>query len=334
MIINARNVNDAYRQGIEFFLPQVDLGLPTMASRAGEVLEATGPVVTSYAFPCERVLWDAQRDCNPFFHLAESLWMLAGKNDVDTLVRFNKKMGDFSDDGIVFHGAYGARWRHWWSIDQLQTCIAMLRKDPMTRRCVMTMWSPEDDLDAPDGCKDVPCNLIVKFEARRGLLDMQVFCRSNDMIWGAYGANAVHYAFLQEYVALMVGIPVGTYWQISANFHVYLAIWKEKVRMDGTVDSDFYNGKGPGPKPMPLLTNLETDIGDADLRYRFEACLAGQRTGIDFLDLVCLPLLNNVWDAWKEGDRGKSILLAQHIPFQDNDWVMACLMWMERRALK
>jgi hypothetical protein len=50
---------------------------------------------------------------------------------------------------------------------------------------------------------------------------MTVFCRSNDLIWGAYGANAVHMSILQEYVACGLARPVGHYWQVSNNYHVY-----------------------------------------------------------------------------------------------------------------
>jgi hypothetical protein len=50
---------------------------------------------------------------------------------------------------------------------------------------------------------------------------MTVFNRSNDLIFGCCGANAVHFAILQEYVASMLGIKIGVYYQISTNLHMY-----------------------------------------------------------------------------------------------------------------
>jgi hypothetical protein len=48
-----------------------------------------------------------------------------------------------------------------------------------------------------------------------------VFNRSNDAIWGAYGANAVQFAFLQEYVASALDIRMGSYTQVSDSLHIY-----------------------------------------------------------------------------------------------------------------
>ena len=80
-VINARNVNSAYPQALHYIAIAGD----RVASRNGPVLRAPEPVSTVYAKPWERVLFDPQRDANPFFHLFESLWMLDGRNDVATL---------------------------------------------------------------------------------------------------------------------------------------------------------------------------------------------------------------------------------------------------------
>jgi hypothetical protein len=50
---------------------------------------------------------------------------------------------------------------------------------------------------------------------------MTVFNRSNDIVWGAYGANAVHFSFLLEFMSRLTNYPVGTYTQISVNWHAY-----------------------------------------------------------------------------------------------------------------
>lgn len=329
--IHARNVNDAFQQGVSLFLQGGSWRLP---SRAGDVLEHDTPVTTCLSHPTERVLWDAVRDCNPFFHLFESLWMLAGRNDSEYLMRFNRKMGNFAEGG-VYHGAYGYRWRNWFGFDQIVECIKMLKADPMTRRCVLTMWSPLGDLINADGgaggasSLDLPCNMLIKFEARKGRLDMIVYNRSNDMIWGAYGANAVHMSFLQEFVSCCTGIPMGCYWQVSGNFHVYENVWKDKVRPDGTVDADLYACKlaKPGPllptgyDPASALLEIETFVEEG----------SGSVYALPFLENAAT--LYRIWEHWKL-NRAKALLMIQHLPNQDNDWVKACRMWMERRASK
>lgn len=215
-VIHARNVQQALPEG----LYQLAAEGVSRDSRNGPVRKFDQPVTTVYAKPEERVLYWPQRDANPFFHLIESLWMLGGRNDVEYVARFVARMRSFSDDGVTFHGAYGYRWRHHFGFDQLPGIIATLKKDPTDRRQVLSMWDARADLGRNG--KDLPCNLQALFTVNNaGELDMLVTNRSNDIIWGAYGANAVHFSYLQEYVARSVGVPVGRYWQMSVNFHAY-----------------------------------------------------------------------------------------------------------------
>ena len=106
-VIRARNVNDAWDQA-KVLLNASHIVRP---SRVGEVWEYPVPVTTVYDRPQERILFNEERNVNPYFHFMEGLWMLSGSNEIAWLVQFNKRMVDFSDDGIIQHGAYGHRWR-------------------------------------------------------------------------------------------------------------------------------------------------------------------------------------------------------------------------------
>ena len=219
-VINAENVNDAMAKGIDLILDQ---GVQ-VESRNGMTLEVPEPVATVYKNPYQRVLISYARDANPFFHLMESLWILAGRQDVKFLNEFNKRMVDFSDDGKVFNAPYGYRLRERFDdsgkcdFDQVAEVIAMLNRDPNSRRAVCQIWDTED---LNKDTKDKACNMSVVFRIRDSRLDMTVYNRSNDMIWGAYGANAVQFSMLQEYVAAHLDIEMGTYTQVSNSFHVY-----------------------------------------------------------------------------------------------------------------
>lgn len=195
------------------------------ASRNGPVLVSPTPVTTVYQKPCERVVFWEQRDANPFFHLYESLWMLAGFNEISSLVRYAKNIANYSDDGFTMHGAYGHRWRKHFTIDQLKIIAEQLQKNKDDRRAILQMWDCPADLGRTG--KDVPCNTIASFQVNtEGALDLTVFCRSNDIIWGAYGANAVHFSVLLEYMAAWISVPVGRFYQVSVNWHAYLATLK------------------------------------------------------------------------------------------------------------
>lgn len=224
--INARNVNDAYRQGMTLLNTRT-MRTDPLPSRNGPVMQLRHPVTTVYARPTERVLFDERRDANPFFHLFEALWMLTGADDLETLTRFISSFAQFSDDGEHLHGAYGFRWRHagedssvgYDGIDQLAGAIGMLTENPYSRRVVIQMWDVNKDFGVDS--KDIPCNDMIDLQIINGHLHMIVFCRSNDIVFGAYGANAVHMSVLHEYLASMIGVPVGPYSQISCNFHAY-----------------------------------------------------------------------------------------------------------------
>jgi thymidylate synthase len=264
IIINARNANTALLAATKMLN---DHGY-NRPSRNGEVVIAPDRVTTHYQQPLERIIVWPERDYNPAFVLYEALWMLAGRDDVESLVRYVKNFSNYSDDGVTLHGAYGFRWRNFFQRDQLGIIADRLRKDPNDRRCVLQMWDTKADLDVPS--KDVPCNVIATFQRdQNGRLDMSVFCRSNDMLFGTYYANAFHFGMLLEYMALAVGCPVGTYEQISVNFHAYLETFGplraefedryHEVLMDPMADA-YSNGD-----VQPIFMDQDSiDIGDID----------------------------------------------------------------------
>lgn len=178
------------------------------------------------------------RKFNPFFAMAEVVWILAGRNDVDFISYYNSKIKDFSDDGVTFHGAYGHRFRAYPMlvslegelyadcVDQIALVIARLRKDPQTRQAVLGLWNPS--LDLKDGSKDYPCNNLCYFSQRDGALDMSVVRRSNDMVWGL-PYNQVQFYFLHAMIAGALGAEMGHYNEFVQNMHVYLDNYKDTL---------------------------------------------------------------------------------------------------------
>lgn len=231
-----RNVDEAYGKLMNSW---EDIFTLNEDSRNGPVHVCPDLLAITYQRPWERVVTDPIRDCNPFFHFIESIWMLAGRNTVSPLDYFNKNIANYSDDGITFNGAYGYRWRHAIKsnaedvpnkgyrqsfvdrMDQIQEIIGHLRSSINSRRAVLQMWNVEDDLLKVDTSKDVCCNLSAVFQIHHDTLHMTVYNRSNDVIWGMLGANAVHFSYLQEHVASALGVQMGPYTQVSCNAHIY-----------------------------------------------------------------------------------------------------------------
>src|SRR6478752_7529312 len=80
-------------------------------SRNGPVVRFPKPVCLEYPDPRRRILDHPVRAGNHFFHLFETMWMLAGSDLVLPLDIYNSGMKQYSDDGIRFAAAYGHRWR-------------------------------------------------------------------------------------------------------------------------------------------------------------------------------------------------------------------------------
>ena len=318
-------------------------------SRNGPVLVAPGPVIVSYRYPWERVLFSKDRDANPFFHFMEALWMLDGRRDVAWIQQFNSRMGGFSDDKTSLWGAYGYRWRSFFVHDQIQAVITHLRAWPDSRRAVLTMWSPNGDLwtmrsdwreelDGQGGprSRDVPCNTHAYLAIHDGHLDLTVCNRSNDAIWGAFGANAVHMSFLHEYVARHLSLTIGTYHQFSNNMHLYPECYGKDIAERMAVEVDDRYSTGIAAAHPLILANQETmEDWDRDLRQFIDMAdptrdpTVDRRFGFytDFFAYTAAPMLRS----WQERKRDETDGLEQATHIQAPDWRLACAEWIIRR---
>lgn len=190
-------------------------------SRNGPVRTFQEPLTICNTRPRERVLLNPHRNANPFFQLMECVWMFAGDRS-DWIVKFNKRMASYMDYGN-FHGAYGSRWANHWNIDQVVEVIKLLKETPNTRRAYISLWDPDADLNMP--YKDLPCNVGMAFQTRKGRLNGYVFNRSNDLIWGMLGTNCVHFSMLLELVAECAEMDLGYLYQTTINPHIYEHHW-------------------------------------------------------------------------------------------------------------
>ena len=321
-VFSCRNVHDA--------LPTVIAALQEEGiereSRNGPVLMFPTPVTTVYQKPLERVLYYPERDANPYFHLFESLWMLGGRNDCAFPCIFVKNFDQYSDDGETFHAAYGHRWRRHFGLDQLEIIVEMLKKDPNDRRAILSMWDANVD-GLGRVSKDFPCNMQAMFSIdHENKLNMLVSNRSNDIILGAYGANAVHFSYLLEFMAAAIGVEVGKYYQMSNNFHAYKAnLSKGSVAI---ARPNPYEEAGLVHVP---LVNTNMDIWHQDLMmFLTEGPIVGFRD--KFFRRVATPMWNS-HKAYRQLENPKRFEAAKEIlgQCQDTAWAAAAFQWLERR---
>lgn len=318
MEIKGRNVNDCYDTAVRYLRRE---GV-VESSRNGTVLVAPEPVTTTYTRPLERVLFDPSRDANPFFHLMEAIWMLAGERAAAWPVQFNKQMAEYARDDGTYEGAYGYRWRRHFGIDQIKWAVEHLRENPNSRRCVITMF--DGFADRSNESKDIPCNTHIYLDTRWGRVNMTVCNRSNDAVWGCYGANAVHFSCLLEVIAAGLGLPVGEYRQFSNNLHIYTDIPKVYKAITGLQYLDLYEQQGF--KPFPLVKNYGTFLQECELFLK-DPVTTYKYDNPFFYHVARLIYL--AWQVYHEKDIEGA--LAYLHDCEDHAWRYACISWILRR---
>ena len=199
-------------------------------SRDGDVKEMLD-VKTHITNPYRRCVGGYNRNINIFFLLAEAMWIVMGRRDVEFLSIFNKNMEKYSDDGKVFHAPYGWRMRHWGirsedvfttdgdkGYDQIIAAIKLLEENPNTRQVVINIWNPNFDLGFKT--KDMPCNDILMLKIRDGKLISTIANRSNDLHLGL-PTNIFQFSFLTELMSAALNVQLGTQTHNSQSLHVY-----------------------------------------------------------------------------------------------------------------
>lgn len=345
-VITGRNVNHLYPDVVALMRREGVVA----DSRNGGVTVLPSPFCAVYERPDEMVLLDPARGANPFFHLVESLWMLGARSDAAMLNNYVKDFGArFANDEGNLDGAYGVRWRDHFpsykipaeerpgsTYDQLDDVVEKLSKNPLDRRIVIQMWNPTVD-NNPE-TRDACCNQQLFPRIVDGRLDFTLTCRSNDAVWGALGANCVHFPMLQRYLAGRLGIPIGKFYQISNNYHLYDALSsKIGTPRPGLLDP-YLRGE---ITPEPIGTDF--DVWDEDLHTFLEwhdALWSADRSA----DIPEKPVYTNRWfktvasvaalSFWKYRHGSPETAREIAAMCSASDWRCGMLLWLDQAALK
>jgi thymidylate synthase len=153
----------------------------------------------------------------------ELLWFLKG----DTNVKYLRDNGvtiwdEWADRDGNLGPVYGAQWRSWpardgKTIDQIADVIARIRKNPNSRRLIVTAWNPAD----VDEMALPPCHCLFQFYVANGKLSCQLYQRSADIFIGV-PFNIASYALLTHMVAHVTGLKVGDFVHTLGDAHLYL----------------------------------------------------------------------------------------------------------------
>ncbi|MBT3011633.1 MAG: thymidylate synthase [Candidatus Thiodiazotropha sp. (ex Lucina aurantia)] len=152
----------------------------------------------------------------------ELLWFLQG----DTNIRYLQENGvtiwdEWADENGDLGPVYGYQWRSWPApdggrIDQISQLIGQIRKNPDSRRLVVSAWNPAqvEHMALP------PCHCLFQFYVAEGRLSCQLYQRSADIFLGV-PFNIASYALLTMMVAQVTGLQPGEFVHTFGDAHLY-----------------------------------------------------------------------------------------------------------------
>ena len=153
----------------------------------------------------------------------ELLWFLRG----DTNVRWLQDHGvriwnEWADENGDLGPVYGHQWRSWpdyrgGTIDQIAQVEEMIKRNPNSRRMLVTAWNPAEveDMALP------PCHCLFQFYVADGRLSLQLYQRSADTFLGV-PFNIASYALLLQMMAQVSGLEAGDFIHTTGDTHLYL----------------------------------------------------------------------------------------------------------------
>jgi thymidylate synthase len=182
----------------------------------------------------------------------ELLWFLAG----DTNVKYLNDHGvsiwnEWADERGELGPVYGRQWRSWptpdgGAIDQIAEVLMQIRRNPDSRRLIVTAWNPADigKMALP------PCHCLVQFYVANGKLSCQLYQRSADVFLGV-PFNIASYALLTMAMAQVTGLKAGEFIHTFGDAHLYLN-HLEQARLQLS--------RAPRPLPRMAINPAATDL--------------------------------------------------------------------------
>ena len=153
----------------------------------------------------------------------ELLWFIAGDTNVAYLRENGVSIWDeWADANGELGPVYGRQWRSWAGADgrthdQLKTLLDEIRRNPDSRRLVLSAWNVGD----LDKMALAPCHCLFQFYVAEGRLSCQLYQRSADCFLGV-PFNIASYALLTHMVAQAAGLEAGDFVHTFGDAHIYL----------------------------------------------------------------------------------------------------------------
>jgi thymidylate synthase len=194
--------------------------------------------------------------------LHELLWYLSGEDHIRNLRQHTKIWDAWADEDGNLETAYGRYWRRFphpyqdatgrWQVrevDQIQYIIDTLKREPTSRRLVVTAWEPGN----AGPSKLPPCHYSFVFNVQDNRLNCHLTQRSGDIALGI-PFNLACYATLTQMIAQEVGLRVGHFAHTIVDAHIYAAdAGSPMAAYDHVAGLKEQLQRTPGPLPQLVI---------------------------------------------------------------------------------
>lgn len=218
--INTETIDGAWESWYEIITKDAGSAESRDGAVVGEIINA----ITVIKDPTRCILKSPIRKLPMRYMIGELLWYLSGNNSLDAIRLYTSAWDRMSDDGVAVNSNYGDRIQHaideitGEEFDQLEMVIKMLKISPESRQAVIHIKQARNLVENPS--KDVNCTVCLQFFIRNGKLYLTTYMRSNDL-WMGFPNDVFQFTAIQIYLAMRLGVQLGTYTHIAGSLHLY-----------------------------------------------------------------------------------------------------------------
>lgn len=141
-------------------------------------------------------------------------WYLSKNRNISKLKQYAKLWDKMHNGNNIVNSNYGYQWNR---NNQIEFIISELKKNPNTRRSVITIY---DGKEHKKHIYDTPCTLNIVFNITNNKLNMTVLMRSNDL-WFGFCNDQYCFSKLQKMISDKLNIEIGWYYHFANNLHLY-----------------------------------------------------------------------------------------------------------------
>ncbi|MDO8272422.1 MAG: thymidylate synthase [Gammaproteobacteria bacterium] len=268
------SVNEAYQSGLQDIkalgrlVPSVT-DKTSVGSHFGKRLKDYKEII-GYSFilenPRNRVITNSPRNMSFGFAVANFLWVLTGRRDVESISFYNSKGRAFSSDGEYYESAFGDRlfgtYKQW---DKIKS---RLLNDKSSRRAFLPLYFPQDLIQSP---LDLSCATGIQFLIRDDRLEFVLHMRSQSAAM-VFPYDIFLFSLLHEYFSLELGVGLGKFYYYAASFHYY-------NEEEDSIEKILSNNSISDPGVMPSMDRLNNEgvvrLYNAESEIR--ECILGKR---------------------------------------------------------